>query len=198
MEADMADFPDSTTAPEIDPDRPVPPLSDQWTAAFETAHAGYCEAQSALSECQKINAGVSKLRKCMNRRDDSVWAIIRARTPSHWMLVVKINLLLQLMEEMWTGSARSDARSEHFAGRPANGEAVMSKLIDAIDELNRGCDFVRAAYMAAHDLEPDEANAMARVLGAAEDSLEKVKASLEAMLRQGSETAPSTTARSDV
>jgi hypothetical protein len=51
----------------------------------------------------------------------------------------------------------------------------MSKLLDTIDELNRGRDFVKVAYMAAQGLEPDEANAMARVLGAAEDSLESVK-----------------------
>jgi hypothetical protein len=62
----------------------------------------------------------------------------------------------------------------------------MSKLIEAIDELYRGRDLVRAAYMAAQDLEPDEANAMARALGTAEDSLEKVKLSLEAMHKQGS------------
>jgi hypothetical protein len=102
MEADMADFPDTTTAPEIDPDRPVPPLSDQWAAAFETAHADYCEAQSALSECQKTSAGERRLLKHLDRRDDAIWAIIRPRTPARWMLVEKLHLLLQLMEEDWT------------------------------------------------------------------------------------------------
>lgn len=56
----------------------------------------------------------------------------------------------------------------------------MSKLIDAIDDLDAGRDFVDAAYLAAHGLTNfREKSGLARVLGAAQDALNAAKAKLE-------------------
>jgi hypothetical protein len=93
----MADVSDNTTAPEIHSDTQTPLIE------FEASHAAYCGAQAALSECQKTGAGERQLRKHMDRRDDAVWALIRALTPNRWMLVEKMYLLLELMEGgKWT------------------------------------------------------------------------------------------------
>jgi hypothetical protein len=73
-------------------------------------------------------------------------------------------------------------------------------ILDIMDELARGRRFVRAAYMAAHGangLDSAERNAMAELLGAAENTLESVEASLEALQRP-SETGQSTDAESGV
>jgi hypothetical protein len=57
----------------------------------------------------------------------------------------------------------------------------MSKPLDIIDELDKGLGFVRAASMALHgsSLDLNELNALDRIIGAAEDTLESVKAMLE-------------------
>jgi len=58
----------------------------------------------------------------------------------------------------------------------------MTDLLDVIDELNRGRNFVKAAYMAAHgcgSFDSEEQNALACILGEAEDRLEAVKTRLE-------------------
>jgi hypothetical protein len=46
----------------------------------------------------------------------------------------------------------------------------MSKLLDTIDELNKGQNFIKAASMAIRggEMESDEVNAMDRLLGEAQ------------------------------
>jgi hypothetical protein len=59
----------------------------------------------------------------------------------------------------------------------------MSKILDTMDELDKGLGFIRAASMAVRGsgLDPKELNALDRIMGAAEDSLEVVKQELEAI-----------------
>jgi len=66
---------------------------------------------------------------------------------------------------------------------PTAHKSPAIRLLNTIDELDKGLGFVRAASMAVRgaQLDDKERNAVDRIIGAAEDALEGVKRDLEAL-----------------
>ena len=60
----------------------------------------------------------------------------------------------------------------------------MSKILDTLDELNKGRDFIKAASLAIHGcgLDSNELNALDRILGEAQEALWVVGNSLSELL----------------